>query len=42
MPYEGQTHRMADFVETLAGLPLAPEIKEGMLAGNLLRLLAQP
>lgn len=42
MPYEGQTHRMADFVETVQNLPVSPEIKQGMFSTNLERLLAHP
>ena len=40
MPYEGRTHRMADFVEVIDELPLRDAIKQGMLSGNLQRLLA--
>ncbi len=40
MPYEGQTHRMADFVEVVEALPLTAEVKQGMFSNNLIRLLA--
>jgi len=39
MPYEGRTHRMADFVEVVDALPLTAEVKQGMFSGNLERLL---
>lgn len=39
MPYEGQTHRMADFVEVVRELPLTDTIKQGMFSTNLERLL---
>lgn len=39
MPYEGRVHRMADFTDTLARLPLTDATKAAIGDGNIRRLL---